>query len=346
MADVAPSAPAPPNPSRGASLRARAVVLGFAVIALILAWEWYDTRSQLAALNEDVALRLRESDAASRDAVLLARQAQDAMRETQARLAQAEVRLAESQSRQTALEAVYQELSRNRDDWLLAETEQILTIASEQLQLAGNVKTALAALQTADARLARSGRDRFVLLRKALASDIGKLKAASGTDLPAMAAKLDQLIAGADSLPLVQEARPAASAKPAASSEEAGFWTKFTDEVLEDLKRMVRVENVGRIEPVLLSPSQTFFLRENLKLRLLNARLALLARDEATFRADMKTAAGWLERYFDTRSRAATGALATVRQLGSQSGAITLPSIDESLAAVHGYKTSRGRAAQ
>jgi len=299
MADVAPAAPASPNPSRGASPRARAFALGFVLVALILAWEWYDTRSQLAALKEEVAKRLRESDAASRDAVLLAKQAQDAMRETQARLAQAEVRLAESQSRQVALEAAYHELSRNRDDWLLAETEQILTIASEQLQVAGNVKTALAALQAADARLARSGRDRFVLLRKALAGDIERLKAASGTDLPAMAAKLDQLIATADSLPLAQEARPAASASPGAPSEESGFWRKFTGEVLEDLKRMVRVENVGRIEPVLLSPSQTFFLRENLKLRLLNARLALLARDEARRQERRKH----VERNFDAPRR-------------------------------------------
>lgn len=346
MADVTPPAPATPRPSNAASWRARTVALGFALVALILAWQWYDGRSELAAVREEVARQLRDSDANSRDAVRTARQTQDALRETQARLAQIDVKLAESQNQQAAFETLYQELSRNRDDWVLAETEQILTIASQQIQLAGNVKAALAALQMADARLARSGRGRFVPLRKALASDIERLRAVAGTDIPGMAAKLDQLITAADSLPLAQDARPRTSAQSAAPEEQAGFWGRLGNEFLEELKQFVRLENVGRTDPVLLNPSQTFFLRENLKLRLLNARLALLARDEATFRGDMKTAAAWLERYFDARSRAVAAALSALRQLGSQAAGMALPTIDESLTAVHVYKGLRERTAR
>jgi uncharacterized protein HemX len=87
-------------------------------------------------------------------------------------------------------------------------------------------------------------------------------------------------------------------------------------------------------------------LRENLKLRLLNARLALLARDETTYRSDMKVAASWLERYFDTRSRIATAMAVTLKQLGSGAIGVSLPTIGESLAAVRGYKPIRKQAGQ
>ncbi len=99
-------------------------------------------------------------------------------------------------------------------------------------------------------------------------------------------------------------------------------------------------------DPALLSPPQAFFLRENLKLRLLNARLALLARNETAYRSDVKVAASWLERYFDTRSRAAVAMAVTLKQLGSGSMGVSLPTIGESLAAVRGYKPIRKQAGQ
>src|SRR5207237_560705 len=83
------------------------------------------------------------------------RTAQDIAREMQNRMTVLESNIAQSRSQQAALEQLYQELSRSRDEWALAETEQVLAIASQQLQLAGNVQGAILALQTADARLAR-----------------------------------------------------------------------------------------------------------------------------------------------------------------------------------------------
>jgi len=295
-------------------------------------------------LRDELAQRVRESESDSRDARLSARQAQEAAREAQAKLAQIEVKFAEFQSQQAGLETLYQELSRSRDEWVLAEIEQILTIASQQLQLTGSVHGALAALQTADARLARSGRPQFLPLRKVFARDIERLKTAPSLDVPALAVKLDQLIAGVDSLPLVQEARPQAPA--AAKREPEGLWEKLVADFLGELKQLVRIQNMEGADPALLSPPQAFFLRENLKLRLLNARLALLARDEATYRSDMKVAASWLERYFDTRSRPAAAMAVTLKQLGPGAIGVSLPTIGESLAAVRGYKPIRKQAGQ
>jgi uroporphyrin-3 C-methyltransferase len=106
------------------------------------------------------------------------------------------------------------------------------------------------------------------------------------------------------------------------------------------------VRNLDRPEPPLLSPSQAFFMRENLKLRLLNARLALLARDQNVFRADLNLATTWVQRYFDVRSRPATAALANLKQLGASGISIDLPNISESLTAVRNYKVSREKAAR
>jgi len=334
--------------TRGASKlkawRASPAVTAFGLLALLFAWQWYDSHNRIGGLRDELAQRVRESESDSRDARLSARQAQEAAREVQAKLAQIELKFAEFQNQQVGLEVLYQELSRNRDEWVIAEIEQILTIGSQQLQLIGNVQVALSALQTADARLARSGRSQFLPLRKVFARDIERLKTAHGLDVPGLAAKLDQLIASVDSLPLVQEARPQA---PAAAKREAdGLWERLIAELLGELKQLVRIENMEGSAPALLSPPQAFFLRENLKLRLLNARLALLARDETAYRGDVKLAATWFERYFDTRSRPAAAMAATLKQLALDSIGVSLPTIGESLAAVRAYKPVRKQAAQ
>jgi uroporphyrin-III C-methyltransferase len=329
----------PAAPARS-SRRPGKAAAAFAILAVLLAWQWLDTRGRLESLREQVAQRVRDSEFDSRDARILARQAQESLRDVQAKQSQLEIKLAESQSQQVALEALYQELSRSRDEWVLAEIEQILTIASQQLQLAGNVRAALVALQTADARLARSDRPQFAPLRKVIASDIDRLKAAPTPDIPGLAIKLDQLIVAVDSLPLAQESRPAIRVEESAENSVGGLWQRLGADVLNELKQLVRVEHMERPDPAMLAPSQAFFLRENLKLRLLNARLALLARDESTYRADLKTASAWVDRYFDRAAPSTASLRGTLSQLGAGASSMALPAMSESLAAVRNYKTT------
>jgi len=320
------------------------MAIAFIAVVAVTGWQWYDSRSQLSALREEIARRLRDSDADSRDARVGARQAQEAVREAQAKLAQLEAKLIESQNQQVALEALYQELSRSRDEWVLAEVEQILAIAAQQLQLAGSVQGALAALQAADSRLARSDRPQFLPLRKLLARDIERLKGTPGIDLPGLALKLDQVIAQVDTLPLAFEERAGTPAAAAAARGGEGYFRRLGAEIWVEFKQLVRIRNMEHPEPPLLAPSQAFFLRENLKLRLLNARLALLARDQAVFREDLKTAAAWIQRYFEARARPTTAALASLRQLGASGISVDVASIAESLTAVRNYKVSREKA--
>ena len=321
-----------------------------ALIAVLLAaglalLSWLDTRQRIGATQEELARRLRDIESDARDARAAARQAQETTREAQVRLGQLDARLAEWQSQQLALEALYQDFSRNRDEWQLAEIEQVLAIASQQLQLARNVRAALLALQLAEGRLARADRPQFAPIRRALARDIERLKAAPAIDFPALALRLDNLIASVDSLPLAFDERieqPGAQ-KEAPPVADRGFFARLGAEVWSELSQLVVVRRMGPAEPPLLPPSQAYFVRENLRLRLLNARGSLLARDEAGYREDLRTASAWVQRYFDPRSKYTADAAAQLKQLAGVSISFEMPTISESLDAVRGYKSRRER---
>lgn len=338
--DIPAPPPAPPAArSRAWVLLSVALVLAAGLATLF----WLDARNRIGATQEELARRLRDIEADAREARTLARTSQEAVREAQVKVASLEARLAESQSQQLALEALYQDLSRNRDEWQLAEIEQVLAIASQQLQLAGNVRAALLALQLAEARLAKADRPQFLPVRKALARDIERLRSLPLLDLPGMSSRLDGLIAAVDSLPLAFDERVE---KPAAKKEvsDGGFWTRLGSEVWGELKQLVVVRQINAPEPPLLPPSQAYFVRENLRLRLLNARLSLLTRDEAGYREDLRAAQAWIRRYFDARAKPAADALAQLKQLSSASISFEMPNISESLDAVRGFKSRRNRA--
>jgi uroporphyrin-3 C-methyltransferase len=337
-----------PGRNRGGYTRPPAWIVPAAIVAaLVLAaigWQWWSTRGDIIELREETAKRMREAGADAREGRTIAREAQEAVRDAQARIGALEARVLESQGQQLALEALYQELSRSRDDWLLAEIEQTLAIASQQLQLAGNVPAALVALQNADARLARSDRPQFLPLRKVLARDIERLKTAPTLDVPGMTLRIDQVIAAADELPLLAEGRP--EAEPPSPPLEGTGWERALRSIWGELKSLVRVQRLDALDVSLLAPESRYFLRENLKLRLLHARLALLQRDESAFRADIKAALGLLNRYFDPREKSVTAASQTLAQLNAAAVAVELPSISDSLTAVRNFKLPRERALQ
>lgn len=327
--------------------RSRLGVLAGIGLALALAFTaalWWDTRGRIGSTQEEIARRLRDIETESRGAHAAARESQEAVRLAQVKLAELEARLAESQSQQLALDALYQELSRSRDEWQLAEIEQVLAIAQQQLQLAGNVRAALLALQLAENRLSRNDRPQFLPVRRALARDIDRLRSLPAIDLPGMSLKLDALVAAVDSLPLAFEGRVERTLAPKeapGSAREEGPWMRFGGELWRELRELVIVRKVEIAEAPLLPPSQAYFVRENLKLRLLNARVNLLTRDESGYREDLRMVQRWIQRYFDLRSKPAQGALAQIKQLSAASLSFEPPSIAESLEAVRGFQSRR-----
>lgn len=331
----------------GPRTRLRVYAVALVVLAAIVAGLWLDTRGRIGATQEELAKRLRDIETETREARTLGRQTQEALREALGKLGALEAKVAESQNQQVALEALYQELARNRDEWQLAEIEQVLAIAQQQLQLSGNVRAALLALQLAESRLSRVDRPQFLPVRRALTRDIDRLKSLPALDVPGLSLTIDRLIASVDAMPLAFDERvehpgsgkAAKSARPA----EENFLARLGGEVWQELRQLVVVRKIEAPEPPLLLPQQAWFLRENLKLRLLNARLALLTRDEAGYREDLRVAQRWIQRYFDARAKASQAALAQLKQLSSASISFEPPSIVDSLEAVRGFKSRRER---
>ena len=350
--DDAPAGPASAVGSAAGAMRAdrprgvsRAVLAGIAVLAVAAAMAvWLDGRRAQQALRTQVAQRLTEIETATQAAGRAQTQLATELRDTQAKITLLEARVAESQAQQAALEALYRDLAPSRDEIALTEIEQVLLVASQQLQLAGNVQSALAALQLADARLQRLERPQFLPLRRALTRDMDRLKAMPFVDVGGMSLKLDQALAGVHALPLAMDERlpPPMPEKASPTAAEAS-WQRLLREIWADIRQLVRVEVADRPAAPLLAPAQQYFLRENLKLRLLSARIALLNRDDPSFKADTSAAETWLKLYLDTRSKPVQTLQATLKQLAATPMAGEMPDLGASLEAVRVLRLAQER---
>lgn len=312
------------------------------LIALLLVFSWMDSRNRVSELRLELAKRAQQAEQIGRENQKVARDALEMAGDMQSKITLLETRLADAQSQQAALEELYRELTPGRDDWTIAEAEQVLLLASQQLQLAGNVRGALTALQLADSKLQRADRPQFTPLRRALARDMERLKALPFTDVTGMSLRLDQAIAAVEKLPLAIEERVPPT-EPEIDPKDDTRLRRLAREIWTDLRQMIRLENMQRREVPLLGPTQEYFLRENLKLRFLSARLALISRDEGAFRSDMKSADEWLRRYFDPKAKPTQALLVVVKQLASTEMPGEMPDLNASLDAVRSLKAVRER---
>ncbi len=340
-----PAVPRAAHASRLGSLISRMTLtqLTLAVLVAIFVWQWFDAHYQLHQVQQEVARRLAEIEGTSKANQTLVTQNQELVRELGGKLSLLESKYAETQNQRVALEALYQDMSSSRDQTALAEVEQMLLIAGQQLQLSANVKAALIALQQADGRLQRLDRPTFSSLRKSIGHDIDKLRVLPNIDIPAINSRLDGVIGTLDTLPLAQDIRIQRETAALESNPADSTWQRMLREIWQEAKHLVRIENTQKEEMPLLSPTQTFFLRENLKLRLLSARMALLSRDEVSFRRDVKTAQEWIKRYFDAKSGEGLQAIGALQKLAAANIAIDLPDISASLEAVRNYRASHER---
>ena len=306
------------------------LLTGLALLVSAMLWQ------RLSAIQEQLARQSADSGSQAVEARTLARQAQDVARETAARQAVMESRLSEVAMQRSQLEELMQSLSRSRDENLVVDIESAIRLSQQQAQLSGSVEPLLAALRTADQRLARAAQPRLSRLRAAVARDIQRITSARVTDLPGLMARLDEMTRQVDDLPL---ANAVASNRPGGQVREqlppGSSWLQRSLAVLhEEARSLLRVSRIDQPEAVLLAPEQGFFLRENLKLKLLNARLALLSRQTESARADLAAAATALNRYFDPASRRTQAAAGQLQQIQAQMRSVELPRLDETMAAL------------
>jgi uroporphyrin-3 C-methyltransferase len=334
----------PPAPASGRA-GLPGLLAGVAIVAAaVLGWQVFALRSGVAEVRQEVAQRLASGESAVAESRALSRQQQDAIAALQGKLGALEAQVAATEGQAAALESLYQEFSRTREDRVVAEAEHAIGMAAQQLQLAGNSEAALIAMQGAEVRLAAQDRGQLLSLRRALMRDIERLKAVPHVDVQGIALRLEVLLERVDTLPLAFAGELAENAVPpagdAAASGAGGesspldFVAALAGDVWRELRTLVRIERLDQSEPVLLAPAQSTFLRENLKIRLLTARLALLARDGRTYAADLAQARGWIERFFDRRDMKVQEALAELLALEAMPVKVDQPAPSESIAAL------------
>jgi uroporphyrin-3 C-methyltransferase len=332
----APVVHLPPPESRAtglarATLFALTLLAAAALLSSVMLWQ------RLSAIQEQLARQSADTGANAIEARALARQAQDVTRDIAARQVVLESRLSEVALQRTQLEELMQSLSRSRDENLVVDVESALRLAQQQTQLTGSPEPLLAALRTADQRLARAAQPRLARLRASIARDIERIRSAAVTDVPGLLARVDDIVRQVDDLPLANAvpARALAETPRRGSAPGAGaWWERWRDAVLEDARGLVRVSRIDQPDAILLAPEQGFFLRENLKLKLLNVRLSLLARQTDAARSDVAAATAALHKYFDPSSRRTQAVATQLQQVQAQVRSAELPRIDETMAAL------------
>ncbi|MBK9575181.1 MAG: uroporphyrinogen-III C-methyltransferase [Rhodoferax sp.] len=312
-------------------LLALAGLCGLALLSSGLLWQ------KLANIQEQLARQSADTTVQAVEARTLARQALELSRESAGRLTVLETRLSEVTLQRSQLEELMQSLSRSRDENLVVDIESALRLAQQQAQLTGSVEPLLAALKSADQRVVRAAQPRLNPLQRAITRDIDRVKSATVSDTAGLLVKLDELVHLADEVPLANalaQPRPVASLKRQANEPVLTWWERSLQVIRDEARGLVRVNRIEQPEAVLLSPEQSFFVRENLKLMLLNARLGLLARQFESSRADLGSAGQALAKYFDASSRRTQAASALLQQVQGQMKSMQLPRIDETLTAL------------
>ncbi|MBC7703099.1 MAG: uroporphyrinogen-III C-methyltransferase [Rhodoferax sp.] len=328
---------APLNPPAVAAARpsvAALVALGLALLALVatgMVWQ------RVSGMREQLARQSADSAVQAVEARSVARQAQELTRDTAARLAVLEIKLSEVALQRVQLEDLIQSLSRSRDENLVVDIDSAVRLAQQQAQLTGSVEPLLAALKSADLRVTRAAQPRLAQLQRAITRDITRIAATTVSDTPALLARIDELLRMADEVPLANAvAAVSASGMLKRESGESvpNWWERILKLVGEEARNLLRVSRIEQPEAALLSPEQSFFVRENFKLKLLNARLGLLARQLESARADLASASASLNKYFDPASRKTQSAANLLQQVQGQMKTMELPRVDETLAAL------------
>ena len=313
------------------SLAVPTVLALAALVGSALLWE------KLSRIQNQLARQSADAGQQSLEAKAWAKQAQETVKDSAARLGLLESRLGEVALQRGQLDELMQSLTRSRDENLVVDIEAALRMAQQQSQLTGSMEPMLAALKSAQQRVQRVGQSRLTAVQRAIEKDLEQVKSAQVTDVPGLLIKLDALVALVDELPLANQTvtTSALQAMPAqAAPASLSWWQIGLTRMGQEVRGLLRVSRIDAPEAALLSPDQSFFLRENLKLKLLNARMGLLARQSESLQSDLSACASLIRKYTDMNSRKAQQALQLIEQSQAQLRKAEIPRLDSTLSAL------------
>ncbi|MEY3628951.1 MAG: hypothetical protein RLY91_717 [Pseudomonadota bacterium] len=352
------------------------LALVFLLVAIVAAaGAWFAQRRFEATIKQVGAqvLELKvQADEARRDA----RQSLLLLDAQQVRIQQAEAALRDAQSQFAALEQVWQNFNKGMEDSMLAnDVDRLLTVASQQLRVSGNVNNAILALEHGLSMLVRADRPRFASLQRAISADLDRLRGVATVDIPGVSAKLEQVtnLLGKAPLLVPDEASPGLmsardrnastmASAPAVSSNASkaspgdvveDWWQTLWRQVrvsakssaaflVRELSDVISVQRVTDKNALLMSPEQGTLLRANLRARLLTAQMALLMHQSTIWQLELSTIEGAVASRYDPKSPEVVSALRLLRELASLNVAIVIPDITDSVAALEAVRQSDG----
>ncbi|AGX87836.1 uroporphyrinogen-III C-methyltransferase [Candidatus Symbiobacter mobilis] len=305
---------------------------GLALFFGVLSWQ------RIGAMQEQLARQSAEAMSVSMEARVLAKQAITLAQDVHSRAAVFESRLGEVSVQRVRLEELLDNLSRSREENLLVDLDATLRLAQQQAQWTGSVEPLLAALQTAARRTKRAAQPRLAGLERAIAADIDQVRSTAFSDTPGLLSLMDELARMVDGLMLANAVPPDDTAtvtpRPAVDTTGQSWWKRGMLAVADELRSLVRIHRVDSADAALLSPQQAFFVRENFKLKILNARLCLLSRQDRAAVADLQEAQALLRKYFDAQSRKTRATSELLQRLLTRMRYLQLPGIEGTFTAL------------
>ena len=351
----------------------------FAMMCLLIALvaggiAWFQQK-RFETIGREVATQLQTLTSQVNDARKDSAQALSLAQSQATRIVQLEQSALEAKSQYLALEQLWAGANKGTEDAILAnDVERLLTTASQQLRLAGNVNNAIVTLEAAHSLLMRADRARFAAVQRMLSLDLDRLRSVPLIDVPQLSNRLEALsalvaraplilpdaaspkvvIASSASQPPAENVAPPKSLSsdphPSASDAKAWWeialdrtlsWSKsFAVIVAREFSGVVSIQRVSDANALLMSPEQGALLRANLRTRVLTAQMALLMHQSPIWKTELAQIEQSLTARYDPKSSETAAALRLVRELSAVQIAAPLPDIKDSLAALESVRTS------
>ena len=223
-------------------------------------------------------------------------------------------------------------------DWLFSESDFLLNNALRKLVLDNDVDTAVSLLKLADETLAKVNNSQSAAIRSAINQDLKQLLSVAGVDQNAVMQKLSQLANTVDELPVL-DVNFGDEQNATKLSDSLSDWAENAEKSATSfLNHFIRISpKHGADRKELLAPNQDIYLRENIRLRLQLAIMAVPRQQNELYKQSLEAVASWIRSYFDTNAEVTQSFLKSVDELSEVSIYVDVPSQLQSLSMLDKY---------
>ena len=223
-------------------------------------------------------------------------------------------------------------------DWLFSEADFLLNNALRKLVLDNDVDTAVSLLKLADETLAKVNNSQSAAIRSAINQDLKQLLSVAGVDQNAVMQKLSQLANTVDELPVL-DVNFGDDQNATKLSDSLSDWAENAEKSATSfLNHFIRISpKHGADRKELLAPNQDIYLRENIRLRLQLAIMAVPRQQNELYKQSLEAVASWIRSYFDTNAEVTQSFLKSVDELSEVSTYVDVPSQLQSLSMLDKY---------